>query len=432
MQRIILSIALLATSGCSTILGIGDITLIDAGAMHDDAGAMRGDAGAVLEGPMPLRLSDPSAYAIKTTLSYADADALVSVLGASNARSVDNLLTHANRPTMPLCQTDVGGALYPLSSVDPGSYGFCWSMNDPGSVDWIPQGITTTADAAAEHSYDGHEVVVIAWRNDAATSTRITVAPASGHADGAVYRHVLLVAPTTGASFNPIACSAGGALWYGDLLYLACTDSIKIFDWRYIFSAYQEPTNFCGGKVGKILDGATERYCADGMAYFMMQVGQIASPGGNVQFSSISLDRVSSPSQLVVSAYASATGGKLARFDIDRAMQPGNLVASDVYDMPFAFVRGAVTRGDKFWFQSSDDRVATSGGLADNYGTLRVWDASAKRFLGYTSAYGATSISFWPGSATAPGTPHPADVLYTLTDHPGNRAVIAIHRTFFE
>lgn len=425
MTRIALPIALLATSGCSTLLGIKDVTL-------DDAGAMRNDAGGVLEGPMPSRLRDPSAYSIQTTLRYADADALVSVLGASNTRSVDILLTHANRGTMPLCQTDVGGAIYPLTSVDPGSYGFCWSMNDPDNVEWFPQGITTTADAVAEHSYDGREVVVIAWRNDTSTSTRITVAPASGFAADAAYRHVLLVAPTTGATFNPVACPAGGALWYGDLLYVACTDSIKIFDWRYAFSAYQEVTNFCDGKIGKVLDGTTERYCADGLAYFMMQVGEVTSPGGNVQFSSISLDRVSSPSQLVVSAYATSTGGKLARFDIDRAMRPGNLVASDVYDMPFAFVRGAVTRGDRFWFQSSDDRTATSGGLTDNYATLRVWDASTGRFIGYTSGYGATAISFWHGSSTAPGTPHPADVLYTLTDHPGYRAVIAIHRAFFE
>jgi hypothetical protein len=363
--------------------------------------------------------------------SYTNADGLASALGSSRKRTVDGILDNANRPMTPLCEIESGEALYPLASEGTGEYGFCWSMTDPDSTEWIPQGITTTGDAFTARSYASREAVVITWHNDTETSTRISIAPAGGYSPSSNYRHLLLVTPQSGATFSAVDCHAGGAMWYGDLLYVACTDSIKIFDWRYVYSADYD--SFCNNKVGKFLDGTVYRYCADLGAYFMMQVGQITSPSGNVWFSSISFDRASTPDKLVVSEYSTSADGKLLRFNLDYMTRlPSNTSAADVYDMPFTQVQGATTRGPEFWFHSSGGVIQSGETPADRYGTLRSWSSSTRRFVSYPSAYGAEAISFWPGSLSTPEMPDMLDALYTLTEHAGHRAVIAIRRAAFE
>jgi hypothetical protein len=379
----------------------------------------------------PSKLSNPGSYTISTSMGYTSAaDGLASALGGSgNRRTVDWILDHANRPMNPLCQTGSGGALYPLASGGTGEYGFCWSSGDPDSDDWIPQGITTTGDALGTRLYDGREAVVTTWYNDTESSTRISIAPASGYSAGANYRHLLLVTPQSGPTFTEVDCHAGGAMWYGHLLYVACTDHIKIFDWDYVYSA--DTSTFCANNVGKVYDGAFGgyRYCASGYAYMMMQVGKITNPSGNVRFSSISLDRASTPDKLVVSQYSTSANGKLVRFNLDSQTRlPSGTSAADVYNMPFTLVQGATTRDDKFWFHSSGGVIQSGETPADNYGKLRFWSSSTGRFVSYTSAYGAEAISYWGWNDGDGGLP---DMLYTLTEHAGYRAVIAIRQADF-
>lgn len=381
--------------------------------------------------PAPFQLSNPGSYTISISMGYASAaTGLASALGGSgNRRTVDWILNHANRPMNPLCQTGPGGALYPLASRGTGEYGFCWSSGDPDTDVWIPQGITTTGDALGTRRYDGREAVVTTWYNDAENSTRISIAPASGYSAGANYRHLLLVTPQRGPTFTRVNCHAGGAMWYGHLLYVACTDHIKIFDWDYVYSA--DTSTFCGDKVGRVSDAALGgyRFCASGYAYIMMQVGTITNPSGNVRFSSISLDRASTPDKLVVSGYSTSAGAKLARFDLNyQTRLPSGTSAADVYSMPFTLVQGATTRNDKFWFHSSGGVIQSGETPADNYGKLRFWNSSTGRFVSYTSAYGAEAISYWPWDDGDGGLP---DMLYTLTEHAGYRAVIAIRQADF-
>ncbi|HEX3758291.1 MAG TPA: hypothetical protein VHW23_06275 [Kofleriaceae bacterium] len=405
-------------TGCSNILGLHDVT--------------KGDAGSTtLDGPRPAQQSDPGSYVISTTMDRAAADAVAMAVGSDKQRGVDVLVLHANRPVDPLCQVDFGAALYPLASAGDGEYGFCWTMNDPDNLEWIPRGITTTGDALPGRSYGGEQLAAITWRNNTTTSTRISVAPAGGYGPAMSYRHVLLVAPQSGATFTPVACDAGGAVWYGDLLYVACTDRVEIFDWRDVYAADTDAT-FCDGKIGKFMDGTTVRYCADMAAYFMLQVGQITSPGGNVRFSSISLDQASAPARLVVVEYSPSAHGKLVRFNLDASTRlPSASFAADVYDMPFALVHGATTRADKFWFQS-DDGTEAGTAVPGKYSQLRFWNSSTGEFVGYTSAYGADAISFWPGNASMPDQTSPSDMLFTLTEPAKFRAVIAVRRTLFE
>jgi hypothetical protein len=410
--------AVVAT-GCSNVLGLRDVTQTDAGAVP-------------LQGPPPSQQSDPGSYVITTTVSYTTADQLAAAVGSDRQRSVEPIMRNANRDMDPLCGIEFGGALYPLASAGDGEYGFCWGNNDPGNPEWTPQGITTTGDALPERSYGGMELAIISWRNNTTTSTRITVAQASGYAPAVKYRHVLLVAPQPGGTFTPVACDAGGAVWYGDLLYLACTDSIKIFHWKYVYNTNDVPNDFCDNKIGRVMDGTSVYYCADLAAYFMMQVGQITSASGNLRFSSISLDQASTPDRLVVVEYSPSPHGKLVRFNLDASTRlPSGTFAADVYDLSFALVRGATTRASKFWFQSDDGTQAATA-VPGKYSQLRFWDSSTNRFVGYTSGYGAVALSFWPGTAGMPEASSASDMLFTLTEHSRFGGVIAVRRTTFE
>jgi hypothetical protein len=406
----------MAPAGCSKILDLSDVKLED---------------GGMPDSPAPVKLSDPESYTISTSMDSSNADGLASALGSTRKRTVDEIVDNANRSMTQLCEIDAGEALYPLASGGTGEYGFCWSMTDPDTTSWIPQGITTTGDAFTARSYASREAVVITWHNATETRTRISIAPASDYKSDSKYRHLMLVTPQSGANFSAVDCHAGGAMWYGDLLYVACTDSIKIFDWRYVYSATSD--DFCAGKVGKFVEGTVTRYCADQAAYLMMQVGQITSPSGNVRFSSISFDRAAAPDKLVVSEYSTSALGKLLRFNLDFMTRlPSNTSAADVYEMPFTQVRGATSRDDKFWFHSSGGVVQSGETVADRYGQLRFWNSSTGRFVSYTSAYGAEAISYWPGSLSTPDAPDMLDMLYTLTEHAGHRAVIAIRRADFD
>lgn len=99
--------------------------------------------------------------------------------------------------------------------------------------------------------------------------------------------------------------------------------------------------------------------------------------------------------------------------------------------MPFALVRGATTRASKFWSQS-DDGTAPGTAVPGTYSQLRFWDSSTGRYVGYTSGYGADALSFWPGTAGMPEPSSASDMLFTPTEHPKFRGVIAVRRTTFE
>src|ERR1044071_3345124 len=197
-------------AGCAQLLGIdGDPTLVT-----------------------PRQRSDPEAFIIHTTREDANAAALVSAMAKARL-PVNMLMAGANRVMNPLCQTGPGSALYPLASASGASYGFCWAgmgmgaedSIDPDNPIWVPQGITTSRDADGPRPYEGREAVVIAWHMSSDASARISIAPARGFGDSSGeknYRHVLLVAPTPGADFTEVPCHAGGAAWYGHLLYVAC------------------------------------------------------------------------------------------------------------------------------------------------------------------------------------------------------------------
>lgn len=352
-----------------------------------------------------------------------DAAALHQALGGTGTHvPIDQVLAGANRAMSPLssaCRPSPAG-LSP-SAV----FGFCWNSDDQdanNSTLWVPQGITTTADALDSRVYDGAQAVAVTWykktssTDDTAKEARVSLAPAGGYQTGNnKYRHVLLVQPKGPDNFDQIPCHTGGAMWYGHLLYVACTSTIRVFDWDYLHEV--KTTSLPGEGFGRQSDGG---YYANGNRYVMVQVGQISNPSANIRFSSLSLDRLASPDKLVVSGYSSTAGVNLWRFDLDyQTRMPSSSSAYDAYNLPFNYVQGATTRGDRFWFNSS----TTSP-------TLRFWDRAAGTTpVAYAGDYGAESISYWSSGDGAGGVP---DYLYALTEQVGKREVFAVKQASFD
>jgi hypothetical protein len=395
------------------------------------AGALVPTGTARAADPVPYQV-DPAmtgVYSIATTRDYGAANLLGGAIGSAKKRTVDWILDKANRSMERLsCQTAAGGAMQPLAAGGTGEYGFCWqsdssASDDPDTTVWKPQGITTTADALGSYTYDGVQAVATTWYSSGSGYVRVSLAPAQGYGGGNnKYRHLLLVDPGSGGTFTAVEnCHAGGAMWYGNMLYVACSDHIRLFSWDHVYSA--DTTSYCGDRIGRYYDSGTYRFCASGYAYVMSQVGKIANPAGNVQFSSISLDRASTPDQLVVSEYSTANGGKVFRYPLDYTTRlPAQSTPHDVWVMPWDKVQGAVARGARFWFNSS--------GGSDFYGKLRFWDSSSPTnpVKVYTGVHGAESLSYWGWGDGDGGLP---DMLYTLSEHPGYRAVIAVRQADF-
>ena len=376
----------------------------------------------VAVGAAPAHAADPvtaiSTSGSQITVTYDDEAAQgLSNQWGSRPRDVAWILQYANREMRsPTCQySQPGGAFYEMAQVTATSFGFCWNADD-SATSWYPQGVTTTHDALNANVYDGVEAVAVTWHNSDDSSTRLSLAPGRGYGYGNnKYRHILLVKPAglNSPDFHKVACHAGGAMWYGRLLYVACTTHIKIFSWDYVHSA--DHSDFCADKVGHYRDGTgTERNCADDYAYAMFQVGTISS--STVRFSTLSLDRAATPDKLVVGTYTEGNGGKVYRYDLDYTTRlPSRSTAANAFSTSFDRIQGVTTRNNKMWFHST-------GGENPR---LRFWDHGTKRFQNRAGAYGAQALSYWAD-------PNGPDMLYTLSEHPSKRAVLAVEQSYFD
>jgi hypothetical protein len=97
------------------------------------------------------------------------------------------------------------------------------------SLDWYPQGITTSADASADGQDEGKTVIRTSWYYSGSGDNKGVRVSFVDYANPSAprYRHVLLVEPYTDATGNPnfraVPMPAGGIVWYGHYLYVADT-----------------------------------------------------------------------------------------------------------------------------------------------------------------------------------------------------------------
>jgi len=363
--------------------------------------------------PTALTASDFRLAASGVSGLLDDLDALLPVV------SVGDVVDSANR---------TGAAASPHASNL--SAAFTWQSGDNTVTYWIPQGITSSADAYAAGTYDGKTVLLASWYyDDTGVDKGVRVSFVDYSTPSApTYRHVLLVEPYTDSAghpnFKPIAVHAGGLCWYGYYLYVPDTwNGFRVFDMRHIWQV----TTGDSSAIGRQSDGT---YQAFDYLYVLPQAMHYTSSTVNgaaaLRYSCVSLDRSSVPDSLIVAEYnvdgddTSGAGTRVVRFPIDyttrmlTASSDGYVHGSEAYRVFVPSVQGGACVSGKFYLSASN---GSSG-----YGSLWTFTASSGPTK-YASAMpiGNEDLSYWPAK----------DQLWTLTEYAGIRYVLSVTASAF-
>ena len=382
-------------------------------------------------GPAAAQAPDLDDFKLRQT--QLDLQSRVDALAGELVESdVGQVLGEANRPAVENgpCNQDA------FPAIPAGSRWFCFDAADSGDgqgrLEWVPQGVTTAADA-----------LLVSWYDDA-------VEPKKGvrtsFLDPATqkYRHVLLAYPYIAGDGRPTyeildrprGIHAGGILWYGNYLYVVdTTRGVRVFDMRFIFDLEQSPDGDTSDKAR--IGWADGAYRGFGYRYVMPQVdawvnaaGPDAEPvfrctgTGAPKFSYMSVDRSEEPDRMITGEFCRGEGdvGRVTRWPLDAATgRPvvagdGLVHASEAYRLAADQVQGAVSVGDT-WYLSRTHRREAPGELiearadASPTGTLQ---ATGTRPAGI----GPEDLAFTPAD----------DRLWTVTEFPGLRMLYGVPR----
>ncbi|CAG8902982.1 unnamed protein product [Penicillium egyptiacum] len=294
---------------------------------------------------------------------------------------------------------------------------WAWNSGDDKTKEWVPQGITSSADAFGKGTWNDHEAWIVSWYRQG-ESVRLSFVDRKTHK----YRHVMLVYPTADDDFKSITIHAGGIMWYGNVLYVVDTkNGIRAFDLDNIWEV-----EIADG-VGKTKDG--KGYSADGYRYVLPQIRWYEwTPGDSspFRFSWISLDRSDSPDTLMVGEFvrdgetfddASKTPVPIryVKYNLDATSRRlhtddnGIATASWAHCVNIPNVQGAVSYDSKFY-------ISRSTGRAPKEGDLFTWEQgkTATKHQGWFMA-GNEDLSFNPVSKE----------YYTVTEYDGDRYILA-------
>jgi hypothetical protein len=287
--------------------------------------------------------------------------------------------------------------------------GFSFDRGDNGACRSFPQGITTTRDSsgASPGTYDGRQLIAVSWY------TKNACGGGTGTADSWVslvnwdshfpsrYRKILLVRPggtPRRPTLHDLPIHAGGAVWYGNYLYVAHA-GLDVFDMRRI---YRVPR---GSRM-------------HGFAYVLPEVariGDVSTAKPKIAWSTISMDR--QDRSLVVAEFtcrrachglAQVRSARAARFPFasGRTTFAARTRADEALALPWYDVNGVASFHRRWWFYT--------------LGTLQYW-ARTGGVTTHQWVRHAESISYW-GDRTGP------DLLWTTTEAPGARNVFAVEQ----
>lgn len=272
---------------------------------------------------------------------------------------------------------------------------YFWDREDRADPSWWPQGISSSADAAADGTVDGRQLLVVSWYSPepAAHGCRVTFLDLGTLR----YRHVLVVQP----DLTPLRIHAGGVVWCGRYLHLAATAK-----------------GFYTCDLDEILDSPEHGLVLP--VHYAYRAG--ADEGhARLRHSFLSLDRASSPPVMLAGEYGRAgENTRLARYEID--LESGLLVAEDAdRSWPLhldarglAQAQGAViARGTHF--------VTVSHGP---WGPGSVYAGRPGRFREHRLAVpmGPEDVCYWPGD----------DLLWSVTEHSRRRWIVSMKRSWFD
>ncbi|MCS7481425.1 hypothetical protein ACFFQW_23010 [Umezawaea endophytica] len=360
---------------------------------------------------------------------------------------VQNILIQANRDDAPKGEDCTSPAL--STNTMPVLRQFCFTKGDVDTTLWVPQGVTTVADAQADQLWGDKRAILVSWYNKE-TSPAKGVRVSFLDPDTGNYQHVLLAYPYINGSGNPSyeavtapqagnggSVHAGGIVWYGNYLYLADTNrGVRVFDMRYIFDIKSAANGNVTDteKVGR-QDGT---YYSYGYRYVMPQISGWTNPGGLAsfpadykclasgpqKFSYISLDRSTSPHSITTGEYCADQNnadlnGRVARWPMNQdtgaplTNAGGHWQASEALRLHTPRVQGAVSTGG-LWYLNS-----TGGGTTGPGHLQSAWKASAGVLEAGSPerdvAIGVEDLSYWPGRGE----------LWTVTEHDKQRILYA-------
>ncbi|MEV4342898.1 hypothetical protein AB0J83_00260 [Actinoplanes sp. NPDC049596] len=338
---------------------------------------------------------------------------------------------------------------------------FCWNPSDAntvgGAYEWVPQGVTTVADAQADELWGSRQAVLVSWydsnhQSDDNVTKGVRVSFVDANTNQ--YQHVLLAYPyisssggvptweavTTPQSGDHGSLHAGGIVWYGNYLYVADTvQGFRVFDMRYIFDIKAAEEQGLGDTAATSTTGynpLTGKWSSYGYRYVMPQVDWLVSDLGDYsgkdndcsatgtpKFSSVSLDRSSGPS-LITSEYCANTGGnnptadeygRIARWPLDSATgllkrdSDGKVRATAAYRSPARYIQGATAYNGKFYLSQTGGGENGMAQLLEATPSNGVLSVSKARWAGI----GSEDLSVWPSKSE----------IWTVTEFAGKRVV---------
>ncbi len=308
---------------------------------------------------------------------------------------IAGVLAHLNRTAAP--------ARVPGTAVE---WGFGWNAEDARTERWWPQGITTSADAGDPESVGGRRLVLTSWyarsRRGANLGSRVSVIDL----DTLEYRHVLLVVPERvgdRVELRPLRVHAGGLVWCGPYLHVAGT--------RRGLSTCRVDDVI---RVASVEDAFGYRFVLPVRFGYQAHATQGVEP---LRYSFLSLDRGSSPPELLAGEYGRA---EMSRRLVGYPLDPETLhlaTHTDDTSRPRwldergpGHMQGTVRVGDTCYITASRGRhrtgqlyVGTPGRLRRHPGALPV---------------GPEDITYWPST----------DRLWSLSEYPGHRFVFSVAR----
>jgi hypothetical protein len=357
----------------------------------------------------PIQPTSPASFVLHDAGTWDANVAITTDLARSMPpATVADVMRDVNRSTRTL-----GGVVSRVKNV---ANGYRWAPGDDAVKTWYPQGITTSADATDDGTWGANRIQLVSWYGKgarAAAGVRISFVQAN-RLRGARYRHVLLVEPYRHpdgtADFRAVRIHAGGIAWYGSYLYVADTNhGLRVFD----VARMLQTTSSAKGVVGSAGGG---KYAAASYKYVLPQVSAYQQPAGvGLVFSFVSVDRGSSPQSLLTGEYRQGKpGGRLVRWPLDaptdRLAGGADIHADGAYVMPQTNVQGALSAAGRLF-------LSASAGAKGN-GTLTS-DVPGKPSKAYAWGYGAEDLTYSPLSGR----------IYSLTEHPGRRAVYGVPAT---
>ena len=300
-----------------------------------------------------------------------------------------------------------------------------WDAYDERDPLWYPQGISTSADASDDEVVDGRRVLVTTWystgRDGVKRGSRVTFVDL----DSGRYRHVLLVTPVLdehGAlQLRTLDIHAGGIVWAGDWLHVAATSkgfvSARVDDIMAVPGDDERPDDF--GVDGTRVMSYGHRYV---LPVRVSHQGVTDKGHRRLRYSFMSLDRQSDPPALVAGEYGVARGAttRLARYPLDR--ETWQIPAGDDgSSRPVAVDEGGVRQMQGAVLAEGRFHATVSHGPWMP-GSVATGPAGSMRLRRWAVPMGPEDLAHWPST----------DRLWTLTEHPRRRWIVAMDRAWFD